>query len=86
MEDGMGRQHGSVVTAGREVGVFAAGRRDIPHQHHAIGLGGTCLAPSQIDVEGMELQVLPGLRRAIATWRPPIFIEVENRLALPAEA
>ncbi len=35
----------------------------------------------KIDVEGMELQVLAGLQQTIATWRPPIFIEIENRNA-----
>ncbi|MBL6080129.1 FkbM family methyltransferase [Belnapia sp. T18] len=35
----------------------------------------------KIDVEGMEMQVLAGLQRTIATWRPPLFIEIENRNA-----
>lgn len=35
----------------------------------------------KIDVEGMEMQVLAGLQQTIATWRPPVFIEIENRNA-----
>ncbi|WP_043365788.1 FkbM family methyltransferase [Belnapia sp. F-4-1] len=35
----------------------------------------------KIDVEGMEMQVLAGLQQTIATWRPAIFIEIENRNA-----
>lgn len=40
----------------------------------------------KIDVEGMELQVLAGLQQAVATWRPPIFIEIENRNAGAVQA
>ena len=32
----------------------------------------------KIDVEGLELQVLEGLRRTISDSRPPLFVEVEN--------
>lgn len=32
----------------------------------------------KIDVEGMELQVLAGLRETIGRWRPAMFIEVDN--------
>ena len=32
----------------------------------------------KIDVEGMELEVLAGFEKTIASQRPPIFIEVEH--------
>jgi hypothetical protein len=35
----------------------------------------------KMDVEGMEMLALAGLAETIARWRPPMFIEVENRNA-----
>ena len=32
----------------------------------------------KVDVEGMEMRVLAGLQATIATWRPSMFIEIEN--------
>ncbi len=37
----------------------------------------------KMDVEGMEMAVLRGLERTICTWRPTLFIEVEDQ-NLPA--
>ena len=32
----------------------------------------------KIDVEGMEIEVLQGLEQTISTYRPNIFVEVDN--------
>jgi FkbM family methyltransferase len=33
----------------------------------------------KVDVEGMELEVLTGLRETVSRWRPPMFVELEEQ-------
>ena len=59
------------LTPGDEAGIYELARGDDL-------LGGEQVGFIKIDVEGLELAVLEGLRETLLRCRPPLFVEVEN--------
>ena len=60
-------------------GRLIEGEGDIPTQTGDSLIGDQVVDFIKLDVEGMELAVLQGLENTISRFRPPLFIEVDNK-------
>ena len=69
---------GGTQFARAATGAFTAIRPDGVVAHLPVGF-------VKIDVEGMEMEALSGLRETLSRWRPAMFIEIEDRRAAEFE-